>query len=212
MAKYAVIGRGFLGKAVAEKLGDVSWYPTKDTRKLFYMDGPTHPDFDANSDYWQIKNSQDFTFHRDYCKERGIKFIYASSALVYEPQKMFGAYKKALEEIAGEGTLGLRIFPVTGPGGHTVIEEWREQMQKGESPVVWGDGTQTRDFIPLWLAVDKIVYGSDKVGTIDIGVGQPKSFNQIIDELNKELGTDIKPTYVPAPEGYVKEGVVYGQK
>lgn len=206
MSKYAVVGRGFLGKALAEKLGDVSYFPEPTTQKLFYMGGPTHPDFDKNPDYWEIKYMTEFAVLRDYCKKHGIKFIYASSALVYE-DKPFGKFKKFLESIAGEGTLGLRIFPVTGPGGHTVIEEWREDIAIGKQPVVWGDGTQTRDFILIEEAIKQIIEKSDMVGTVDIGLGEPITFNRIIENINGEYGTNIKPKYIPAPEGYIINGV-----
>lgn len=211
MSKYCVVGRGFIGKALAEKLGDVSYYPEPTTGKLFYMGGATHPDFDANPDYWELKTMTEFTMLRDYCKKHGIKFIYASSALVYE-DKPFGIFKKFLESIAGEGTLGLRIFPVTGPGGHTVIEEWIKNLENGEQPVVWGDGEQTRDFIHIEQVVKQIIEKSDEVGTVDIGTGHLRTFNDLLDGLCEFYDKPFNPKYIPAPEGYIKEGVKFHGK
>lgn len=140
-----------------------------------------------------------------------IKFIYASSALVYEPQKPFGEFKLHLEMLAGyyDNSLGLRIFPVCGKGGHTVIEEWEEDIKNDRQPIVFADGSQTRSFIGIKEAIRQIVDKSQLTGTIDIGIKGTLSFNQIIEMINKKYGKNIRPKYVPAPEGYVMQGVEY---
>src|SRR6188472_4510595 len=89
MSKYCVMGKGFIGSAVANKLkqkyGDdsVCWFPHKDTEIVFFFQGPTHPDYDKNPDYWD--DAGIFTKISNYCERNNVKLIYASSALVYEP-------------------------------------------------------------------------------------------------------------------------------
>lgn len=102
-------------------------------------------------------------------------------------------------------TLGLRIFPVYGPGeNRTVISQWAKQMKAGERPTVYGDGTQERDFIYIDDVIDQILtLVKDRVvGVRDIGRGQPVAFNDIIGEINKILGTDIEPIYKDKPFNY----------
>lgn len=214
MARYCVIGkRGFLGSALSKKLGgDVDYFPKKDTKVVFHFDSPVHPIFEENPAYHLNRIISDFLFLLPYCRDNGIFFIYPSSALVYEKDTEFTRYKK-LTELMGSyypNTLGLRIFPVYGPGeNRTAITQWCNAMQKGERPVVYGDGTQKRDFIYIDDAVEQMIDLMQRrvTGVRDIGAGKPISFNQIVKTINGVLGTKIEPKYIPAPVDYSK-GIV----
>lgn len=221
MSKYCVVGRGFIGGALKDRLlelgHEVSHFPLPDTEIVFYFKGPTHPDFDKNPDYWD--KQVEFIGLSRYCADKNIKLIYASSALVYEPEKLFGKYMLAIERQAPKNSLGLRIFPVWGEGGHTVIEEWEKDLKQSKRPVIWADGTQTRDFIHTEEAIEQIISVMGATGIVDIGKGQPKSFNELYQESCEWLGIYIKPKYVKAPKGYQMKGVVckyplrnYGQE
>ncbi|SDE78841.1 NAD-dependent epimerase/dehydratase family protein [Halorientalis regularis] len=108
---------------------------------------------------------------------------------------------------------GLRFFSVyQGYGGAeehkgeyaNVIAQFADDMASGESPVLYGDGEQTRDF----THVDDIVRGieltadHELTGIYNLGTGEAYSFNTVVEMLNDELGTDIDPEYVenPIPE------------
>ncbi|WP_277543654.1 NAD-dependent epimerase/dehydratase family protein [Haloarcula laminariae] len=108
---------------------------------------------------------------------------------------------------------GLRFFSVyQGYGGAeehkgeyaNVIAQFADDMANGEQPVLYGDGTQTRDF----THVDDIVRGIEMTaekkltGVYNLGTGQRYSFNTVVEMLNDELGTDIEPAYIenPIPE------------
>jgi UDP-glucose 4-epimerase len=211
MSKYCVIGRhGFIGGALAKKLGDVTSYPTKDTKVLFHFGSHTHPVFDKNPEYEMKQVIQSFVDLLPYCAEHGILFVYPSSALVYEKETQFGRFKKTLESLAAcykTISLGLRIFPTYGPGEtHTVISQACARMAKGERPVIYGDGTQERDFIHIDDVVSQIVSLIDSPKwssrVVDIGAGRPISFNEIVSLINDALGTNLEPQYVPIPESY----------
>ena len=110
---------------------------------------------------------------------------------------------------------GMRFFSVyQGYGGNeghkgeyaNTISQFADAIADGESPVLWGDGTQTRDF----THVDDIVRGLELAaekeldGVYNLGVGDPYTFNEMVDMINDELGTDIDPEYEPVPlENYV---------
>src|SRR4026209_1572324 len=120
MSRYTVIGRaGFIGSALAARLKDVSSIPTPDTRVLYHFASHTHPRFEENPHYEMKLILDSFSQLLPYCHEHGILFVYPSSALVYERDTQFSLFKKTLEHLAAcypTRTIGLRIFPVYGPG------------------------------------------------------------------------------------------------
>lgn len=214
----AVIGRnGFIGSALTRYLTvngfEVSSFPTEKTSILFHLGSPVHPPFEENPEYHMQEILSSFMYLLPYCRDHGIKFVYPSSALVYEKDTMFAKCKKIMEMYAScyPDTLGLRIFPVYGPGEHrTAIAQWCEAMRKGERPVIYGDGTQERDFIYIDDVINqiiKLIFVDDATGVHDVGAGNPVAFNAIVEAINKALGTKIEPEYVPQPQNYSK-GIV----
>lgn len=216
MSKYCVIGRhGLLGGALAKRLGTTTSFPQKDTKFIFDFASYTHPQFELNPDYHMTQAFARFAAMLPMCRERGIVYVYPSSALVYEKETQFSRFKKTLESMAqcySTVTLGLRIFPVYGPQeDHTVVSQWCRQMARGEAPTVYGDGSQERDFIYIDDAVDQILslIESPKWSSriVDIGGGRPVSFNSIVQTINDVLGTSLAPQYHPRPASYA-EGTV----
>lgn len=213
MSRYCLIGRhGFIGGALARRLGEVSSTPTQDTEVVIDMGSSVHPRFEENPDYY-FKTLLD---RHLYLLSFGKYYVYPSSALVYEPREIpFTHFKRAAEEIAKAypNNLGLRIFPVYGPGEmRTAPAQWCSAMLRGERPLVFGDGTQQRDFIYIDDVVEAIVSFIEArvTGVRDVGKGKPASFNNIIDTINGILGTHIEPLYRPQPEQY-STGVVCQQ-
>lgn len=211
MAHFTIIGHnGFIGQALAKRLGTYSTTPTPETRYLFYLGGCVHPDFEKNPEYWHNKVMQDFLYLLPYCEQHGIKFIYASSALVYEKDTNFANHKKSIELLASmyNNTLGLRIFPVYGKGDHnTFISQAINAIKNDISPEIWGDGTQARDFICVDDVVNQIMQSINEMGVIDIGTGQLTSFNEIVKIINEHLGKDIKPKYINKSLYNYSEGI-----
>ncbi|HET7147793.1 MAG TPA: GDP-mannose 4,6-dehydratase, partial [Candidatus Nitrosopolaris sp.] len=74
-------------------------------------------------------------------------------------------------------------------------------IRNGESPIIYGDGTQTRDF----TFVDDVVRANilalkgKEFGIYNIGTGTETSFSRIVEIINQHLGTDIRATYVDNP-------------
>ncbi|QSG15468.1 NAD-dependent epimerase/dehydratase family protein [Halapricum desulfuricans] len=105
---------------------------------------------------------------------------------------------------------GLRFFSVyQGYGGAeahkgeyaNVIAQFADDIAHGDSPVLYGDGTQTRDF----THVSDIVRGAiltaehELEGVYNVGTGDRYSFNTVVAMLNDELGTNVDPEYVENP-------------
>jgi nucleoside-diphosphate-sugar epimerase len=210
---------GFIGSSLVTEIkkrgGKITTTPTKDSIAILHFASYTHIPFEKNPAYHTHELLSSFMYCFNFCKENNIPFIYPSSALIYEAPRPFYWLKKITEEMQNiyrAKSLALRIFPVYGVGegerGHpTAIQQWIKQMLKGERPIVYGDGTQSRDFIYISDVVDNILDWIDwngEGGIRDIGVGKPLVFNDIIKIINKELGTNLKPIYKSIPQGYAK--------
>ena len=162
-------------------------------------------------------------------------FVYASTSSIYGSQQepcneemdveaatgydasMMGRerYAEYYSDFHDLTLAGMRFFSVyQGYGGNeehkgeyaNTIAQFADAIADGESPVLWGDGTQTRDF----THVDDIVRGLELAaeneldGVYNLGVGDPYTFNEMVGMINEELGTDVDPVYEPVPlENYV---------
>jgi UDP-glucose 4-epimerase len=112
---------------------------------------------------------------------------------------------------------GMRFFSVYqgygGTEGHkgeyaNTVSQFSDKIANGDAPVLWGAGSQTRDF----THIDDIVRGlelaadHDLAGAYNLGTGDAYSFNEMIDLINDTLGTDVEPEYEPIPlENYVHD-------
>ncbi len=210
----AIMGKGLIANAL-RKIEDklpvgVYWFNSPSSNVLF----------DENLDYCMRETINDFLNVLQYCRDNNTYLVYPSSATVYNKNTSYARCKAALEEIAGAypmvKSLGLRIAAGCGPGeAHkgrfaSVVYQWCKLMQKGESPVIYGDGTQTRDFIFEEDIADNIarLASLGTTGIEDIGTGINTSFNEVVQMINEELGTDIKPEYIERPKNYVPETLV----
>lgn len=101
---------------------------------------------------------------------------------------------------------GMRFFSVYGPHEEAkkqyanMVTQFLWEMKAGKAPVIFGDGTQTRDFTYVKDVVDALILASKKgTGIFNVGTGKSYSFNYVVDLLNKKLGKDLKPVYRENP-------------
>jgi len=105
---------------------------------------------------------------------------------------------------------GMRFFSVyQGYGGSeehkgeyaNVIAQFAEDMANGEPPVLYGDGTQTRDFTHVEDIVRGLVLAGEEQldGVYNLGTSESYDFNTVVEMLNDELGTEIEPEYIENP-------------
>ena len=108
----------------------------------------------------------------------------------------------------GLETVSLRYFNTYGVGENSkgesssVIWKFIESIKKGKKPVIYGDGTQSRDFIYVEdtarasvLAMKNGVPGE----SYDVGTGKSTDFNSIYHILKEEMGYQGSAEYVPNP-------------
>ena len=91
------------------------------------------------------------------------------------------------------------------------------QMLRDRSPLVYGDGEQTRGFSPIKdvLGLFEDLLFAEKTNREIINIGPDEetiTINQLIGKLNKMMGKDLQPTYVKVRPGEVKEAVCSSDK
>ena len=134
----------------------------------------------------------------------------------YAITKMTGEfYCKVFQELYGLQTVSLRYFNVFGPRQDptsqysAVIPKFVDAILNNKSPVVYGDGEQSRDFSYIKHVVDANILAceSDKTGVYNIACGRRITINQLIDMINEILGKDVEPTYSEARAGDIKHSL-----
>lgn len=134
----------------------------------------------------------------------------------YAIQKLTGEqYCQNFYTLYGLETVCLRYFNVFGPNQDptsvysAVIPLFIKKILAGESPIIYGDGETSRDFTYVENNVDAIlracIASSECAGeVINIACGYEISLNQLIEKINNELGTDVRPVYKEERKGDVK--------
>ncbi len=168
------------------------------------------------------------------CSKHGVKdFIFASSAAVYgEPKKLpiaeqdplcplsiYGASKVAGEALVSSyrdtgklrNAVSLRIFNVYGKRQNIdyagVITAFTERLSRRLPPIIYGDGTQTRDFISVQDLADAIILAAKQLdsegtkstpflpGAFNIGTGTQVSIGDLAMKMIKLFGLEMNPLY-----------------
>ncbi len=172
-------------------------------------------------------------------RDEGVRrVVFASSAAVYgnlsttpkiealplQPVSPYGVHKLAGESycpvwhsIYGLETVALRYFNVFGPSQDpkseyaAVIPRFITTVLAGETPVVYGDGEQSRDFIYVGNVVDINLLAATvpaAAGMImNVGTGKKITLNLLLAEIGRIVGREIVATYEPVRPGDVYESL-----
>jgi UDP-glucose 4-epimerase len=142
----------------------------------------------------------------------------------YAASKLAGeAYARSFVHAFGLETVSLRFFNVFGPRQDptseyaAVIPRFISRMLDGEPPVVFGDGTNSRDFTFIDNAVQACRLaagaGPGAVGqVINVACGERITLLELIDALNHELGTVLRPTFAEPRPGDVQHSLAAIEK
>src|SRR5438067_1458606 len=106
--------------------------------------------------------------------------------------------------------IGLRYFNVYGRReAHKGVPasmgyHLAQQMKSGQRQRIFKHGEQKRDFVYVKDAVEGSTRALDAQtsGIYNLGTGQARSFNELIDVLNKCLGTNFRPDYIDNPHAH----------
>jgi nucleoside-diphosphate-sugar epimerase len=177
-------------------------------------------------------------------RDEGVRrFIYASSCAVYgdDPtlpkredmvpvplspyalQKYIGErYGRLFSQLYGLETVALRYFNIFGPKQDpnsiysAVIPRFIDALTDERSPIIFGDGEQSRDFVYIDNVVKanllamfaKHLYGE----VINIGCGKKTSLNRLLDVLKEILGSKVSAIYQEARKGDIRDSLADIQK
>lgn len=123
-------------------------------------------------------------------------------------------YLRLFYELYGLETVALRYFNVFGPRQDpnseyaAVIPKFVTRMLRGESPTIFGDGLQSRDFTYVSNNVDANLLACIAPGVagevFNIACGDRFTLLDLVDSINRILGTSIKPIHEQGRPGEVK--------
>jgi len=136
----------------------------------------------------------------------------------YAAAKLAGEYYcQAFTATYGLETVALRYFNVFGPrqdpqGAYAaVIPKFIVEMLAGRQPTIFGDGTQSRDFVYVGDVVRANLLASEStkgVGkTINVASGRQYSLLDVVEAINRVLGTEIQPKLSEPRVGDVRDSL-----
>jgi UDP-glucose 4-epimerase len=134
----------------------------------------------------------------------------------YAASKLAGEnYGKVFSGLYSLQTVFLRYFNVFGPRQDpesqyaAVIPKFITRLLAGNSPVIYGDGLQSRDFIFVGDVVraNIMAMDSDAVGVYNIARGERISLNELVSLMSSYFGKQIDPVYADSLPGDVRHSV-----
>lgn len=166
------------------------------------------------------------------------KVLFASTSSLYgnttpplteeqppQPTNHYSVTKIAMEHISecyhrnhpDMDIVGFRFMSIYGPHEEhkgiyaNLISQFVWGMLRGEQPILYGDGKQTRDFTNVRDVIQGITLAMEtekKLGNqiFNIGRGESIELLDLLPILNKALGTNLQPNHIenPVTEGYVR--------
>lgn len=163
---------------------------------------------------------------------RVMKILYASTSLIYGnvpvplveggPTDVLNSYalsKLHMEQIArmyeaefALPSVGLRFMSIYGPREDhkgrmaNLVSQFIWSIEAGRAPMVYGDGSQTRDFTSVWDAaqtIRRVIERGLPVGTrvLNVGTGIATPVNALVGLLSHAMGVPVRPEYTPVPGG-----------
>lgn len=134
----------------------------------------------------------------------------------YAVQKLTAElYGRVFNSVYGLKTIGLRYFNIFGPRQDpysvysAVIPKFISLIQKGERPVIYGDGEHTRDFTYIQNAVAANLCALEATQgfgeAYNIAAGNRISLKELVEKINEILGTNVLPNHSSPRQGDIKD-------
>jgi len=176
-------------------------------------------------------NVESFRRLLNFARPNQTRIVYASSASIYgaakeasvetngaAPANIYAFSKAIMDNLAMREAkenkdwiiVGLRYFNVYGPReAHkgvpaSMVYHLAQQMRAGRRPRIFKHGEQQRDFVYVKdiVAGSILALNAKESGIYNLGSGQARSFNELVDALNKCLGTKFQPDYIDNPHAH----------
>lgn len=176
-------------------------------------------------------NVESFRRILNFARPTKTRIIYASSASTYgatteasvesnsaAPANAYSFSKVIMDNLSMRAAaespdwiiVGLRYFNVYGPHeAHkgvpaSMVYHLAQQIKAGQRPRIFKHGEQKRDFVYVKDAVKGSILALEATesGIYNLGSGQARSFNELVDILNKYLGTKLTADYIDNPHAH----------
>jgi ADP-L-glycero-D-manno-heptose 6-epimerase len=176
-------------------------------------------------------NVESFRRLLNFARPAKTRIVYASSAATYgptteasvesngaAPANVYAFSKVIMDNIARQAAaespdwiiVGLRYFNVYGPReAHkgvpaSMIYHLAQQIKAAKRPRIFKHGEQKRDFVYVRDVVEGTIRALDAKtsGIYNLGTGQARSFNELIEVLNKCLSTNFEAEYFDNPHAH----------
>lgn len=223
-----------------EKLEEV--YKQHNIKFVFHLAAQTnaiasnsYPVMDCNSNVLGTVNILEL------CKVYSIeKIVFSSTAAVYgeplrdgideehltSPKCFYGVSKLSGEkyfevfyDLFGLKYTIMRYSNVYGPrqtalGEGGVVAIFLENLLNDQSPVIYGDGYQTRDFIYVDDIVEANIkaLSSEFIGTVNVSTGTECSINDLYTKMALKMEKDLKPMYKEMRKGDILRSFLINSK
>ena len=134
----------------------------------------------------------------------------------YALQKVVGEqYLKMFTSLYGLETVSIRYFNVFGPRQDPsspysgVISVFATALLEGRSPMIYGDGEQTRDFTYVANVVDGVLRACEAPDAngeiINVATGGRISLNTLFETMRRLIDVDVEPEYAESRQGDVRD-------
>lgn len=141
---------------------------------------------------------------------------------LYTATKVFGeSLCRAYHRRYGLETVILRFSSVYGPGEESKgpvanpITLFIRKMLKGEAPVLYGDGYQTRDLLFVEDAARAVLHAAGSNvqpgQTYNVSTGRATTFRRVVELINGVLCSDLQPSFAPFPSAGLQTEYVRSQ-
>jgi len=223
-------GRMKLIKASCNELPGMDLSP----EKIYHLGIPSSSPMYKKDPYLVGEALNGFTAVFELARKSEAKVVYASSSSLYNgllpPHRedmtiqvtdYYTEARLAMERMAefykrlfDVNSAGMRFFSVYGPKEKAkkqyanMVSQFLWEMLEGKTPLIYGDGSQTRDFTYVKDVVHslRLAMDSNYHGVLNVGTGKAYSFNQVVEMINKKLNSSIGPKYRENPiKNYVKD-------
>jgi UDP-glucose 4-epimerase len=202
---------------------DIVVHLAADTRVVDSITHPAH-NFDSNviGSFNLLELSRELGVGRIVAASTGGAILGDVEPPVHEelapqPTSPYGASKLMLEGYLsayassyGISTCALRFSNIYGPRSFhkgSVVAHFFKQVLAGERPTVYGDGSQTRDYLYVGDLVEaiRVAMLSDVTGPYQLGSGHGTTLNELLDTMRTVSGLPIEVDFVDFRAGEVKD-------
>jgi len=163
----------------------------------------------------------------EIARERGVRVVSASTSSVYNgvspPHREDAAiiptdfytearlFEERLMAVYGQlygvGWVALRLFSIYGPGEQrkgkyaNLVTQALWAAMRGEEFIVYGDGSQSRDFVYVGDVVRafELAMGGRAVGVYNVGTGTSRSLNEALELVERVTGLRVRARRIPNP-------------